>query len=121
MSTWRNIARSTALLVAAGLVAYGIVQPIERDGQWLICVWAAGLLLGVVAWLSLPAAPRSLSRNLRHVGVVVGGLVVDGVVVVLGALVVVVVVGPLNETRKAVAPPPIIIRWASSPVAISSR
>lgn len=72
MSTWRNLARSAALLAAAGLVAYGIVQPIERDGQWLVCVWAAGLLLGVAAWLSLPSAPRSLARNLQHLGLVVG-------------------------------------------------
>ena len=72
MSTWRKFARSAALLLAAGFVAYGIVQPIERDGQWLSCVWAAGLLLGVAGWLSLPQAPRSLARNLQHVGLVVG-------------------------------------------------
>jgi peptidoglycan glycosyltransferase len=64
----RNGLRAAAALSATALIIYGLFQPVERDGRWLICIWVAAVLLGVALWLSLPAAPRALSRNVQHLG-----------------------------------------------------
>lgn len=67
----RSMLRTALLLVAAGLLIYGIVQPIVEETRWLICLWAAAPLLGVAAWLSTDAGPRGLSRSVSNVGLVV--------------------------------------------------
>lgn len=67
----KNVRIGAAIIVIA-LIAYGIIQPIDRegDGRWLICIWTASLFMGVFAWSSLPQIPRSLNRNLQHLGIV---------------------------------------------------
>lgn len=68
----RKNVRIGAAIIAIALIAYGIIQPIDRegDGRWLICIWTASLFMGVFAWMSLPQIPRSLNRNLQHLGIV---------------------------------------------------
>jgi peptidoglycan glycosyltransferase len=59
------------MIVALGLLGYGILQPVERDGTWLICLWLAAPLVGVVAWVGQPAAPRGLARSVSNLGLIV--------------------------------------------------
>lgn len=65
--------RNGAAVLALIAIVFGILQPIDTDGdgRWLICVWAAAALMGLATWLSLPPTPRSLTRNVQHVGVVI--------------------------------------------------
>lgn len=69
----RNVLRTVTGAGAVALIVYGIVQPIDRDGdgRWLICLWIAALLIGVAVWMSLPQTPRSLNRNVQHLGLIV--------------------------------------------------
>ncbi len=53
------------------LVGFGLLQPVEQEALWLICLWAAAPLLGVAVWLSQPALPRGLGRNVYALGIVV--------------------------------------------------
>lgn len=63
--------RIAVVVGALVLVAFGIVQPLEADWRWLICLWAAAPLIGVAIWLSLPPLPRGLARSIYNVGVVI--------------------------------------------------
>ncbi|PDW02078.1 peptidoglycan D,D-transpeptidase FtsI family protein [Candidatus Viridilinea mediisalina] len=67
----RVLLRTSALLVAVGLIAVGIFQPIEAEGRWLLFLWAAAPLLGVAAWLTVPPTVPSLARNVGNIGLVI--------------------------------------------------
>ena len=67
----RPAVRGLALLIALGLLGYGILQPVERDGTWLICLWSAAPLIGVAAWIGQPPAPRGLARSVSNLGLIV--------------------------------------------------
>lgn len=61
--------RFFAIVGAIGLIIYGIVQPIDHEGHWLLCLWGAALLMGLVAWLSRPPLPRGLQRSVYNLGI----------------------------------------------------
>ncbi|MFV9505272.1 MAG: penicillin-binding transpeptidase domain-containing protein [Oscillochloridaceae bacterium umkhey_bin13] len=67
----RGALRTVCLVAAIGLVAYGIIQPVEGEVRWLIALWAAAPLLGLVAWLSVPSPSQGLPRSVYHLGLVV--------------------------------------------------
>jgi penicillin-binding protein A len=67
----RPILRTGLIVVALALLGYGIMQPVEADVRWLICLWASAPLLGLAGWLSQPAPPAGLSRSLYNVGLVI--------------------------------------------------
>lgn len=67
----RSIVRTGLLLLACGLISYGILQPVDADVRWLICLWAAAPLIGLAVWISQPAPPPSLSRSVYNVGLVI--------------------------------------------------
>lgn len=56
---------------AAALIAFGLLQPVDQDQRWLICLWATAPLLGALAWLSRPPLPRGLARSVYNLGMVV--------------------------------------------------
>lgn len=56
---------------AIGLLVLGIIQPVEKEPLWLICLWGAAPLMGVFAWLSIPPVPRGFARSLHNLGLVV--------------------------------------------------
>ena len=66
--TVRFVLRALCTLGAVSLIGYGMLQPLEADVRWLICLWAAAPLIGLAAWLSLPPTPRNVSRNIANVG-----------------------------------------------------
>jgi peptidoglycan glycosyltransferase len=63
--------RWLTLVPAITLIGYGIVQPVERDTIWLLCLWSAAPLIVLTAWLSQPRLPRGLTRSLYNVGLIV--------------------------------------------------
>ncbi len=67
----RAAIRSVAILVALGLIGFGLFQPFEQDGRWLICLWSAAPFIGLVVWLSQPELPRGLTRSVYHLSLVV--------------------------------------------------
>lgn len=67
-SSW---VRWLTLIPAIALIGYGIVQPVESDVTWLICLWSAAPLLMLTAWLSQPSLPRGLTRSLYNLGLIV--------------------------------------------------
>lgn len=69
--TARSALRTLCLAGAAGLILYGIVQPVASEVRWLVCLWASAPLLGLAAWLSAPPAPRGLSGSVANLGLVV--------------------------------------------------
>jgi peptidoglycan glycosyltransferase len=70
----RNFARLIALVGAAALIVYGMIQPVEQDQRWLLALWIAAPLLLLFARLALPAPPRGTARSLYNLGLVVGVL-----------------------------------------------
>ena len=76
----RTTLRTVALIIALGLIGYGLWQPIERELIWLICLWLAAPFIGVMIWLSRPDLPRGLSRSLYNLGMVIvtGFLLLSG-------------------------------------------
>lgn len=67
----RHFVRVLAFVAAIGLIGYGMLQPVEQDGRWLLALWIAGPLLMVAARLSLPPQPRGTSRSLQNLGLLV--------------------------------------------------
>ena len=68
----RHIARILAVVAALALIGYGIIQPVEQDSRWLLALWMAAPLLLIAARLTLPGAPRGVSRSVQNLGLVVG-------------------------------------------------
>jgi penicillin-binding protein A len=59
------------MLAAAGLIGYGMIQPIESEPRWILALWlAAPLLLGALR-LILPSRERGLARSVQNIGLVV--------------------------------------------------
>jgi peptidoglycan glycosyltransferase len=69
--TARSAVRNLCVIGAAGLVAYGIFQPVEDEVRWLACLWLAAPLLGLAAWLVAPRAARGLAASVANLGLVV--------------------------------------------------
>ncbi|NTV63261.1 MAG: penicillin-binding protein 2 [Oscillochloris sp.] len=67
----RSILRIGLIVVALGLLGYGILQPVEADTRWLLCLWSAAPLLGVAGWLSQPSPSSGLARSVYHLGLVI--------------------------------------------------
>ncbi|MEI7645143.1 MAG: penicillin-binding transpeptidase domain-containing protein [Chloroflexales bacterium] len=53
------------------LLGYGIFQPVEADVRWLICLWVSAPLIGLAVWVSQPPLPRSITRSVYNLGLVV--------------------------------------------------
>lgn len=64
----RSTIRFFAIVGAIALITYGMVQPIDHEGHWLLCLWGAAPLMGLVAWLSRPILPRGLHRSVYNLG-----------------------------------------------------
>lgn len=67
----RPLINTLCLAAAAGLIVYGLVQPVEQEARWLICLWAAAPLLGIAAWNSLPRGAPGLAASVSNLGLVV--------------------------------------------------
>ena len=63
--------RAGLVSVALALLGYGIFQPLEADVRWLICLWLSAPLVGLTVWISQPPLPRSLTRSVYNLGLVV--------------------------------------------------
>lgn len=75
----RSGLRTAVAIVAAALIILGLVQPVEQETIWLICLWASAPLIGLLFWLSQPPLPRGLNRSIFHLGIVVAlGFVLIG-------------------------------------------
>ncbi|WP_240695725.1 penicillin-binding transpeptidase domain-containing protein [Candidatus Chloroploca sp. Khr17] len=60
-----------SVIGAIGLIIYGILQPVEGEVRWLLCLWASAPLFGLAAYLATRTGEtRSLSRNLTNLGLV---------------------------------------------------
>jgi peptidoglycan glycosyltransferase len=59
------------LIGALALIIYGLIQPVDQDSRWLLCLWGAAPLLGLAIWLSQPPLPRGLSRSVYNLALVV--------------------------------------------------
>jgi peptidoglycan glycosyltransferase len=71
MKNMRASIRTIAGIGALALVVFGLVQPVDQEVLWLICLWAAAPLLGIVVWLSQPKLPRGLGRNVYALGILI--------------------------------------------------
>jgi len=67
----RHFARVLAVIIAIALIGYGMIQPVEQDGRWLLALWLSAPLLLIAVRLSLPPVPRGTSRSLQNVGLLV--------------------------------------------------
>jgi len=63
--------RIAAIVGAVALIAFGIMQPVDNEARWLLCLWGAAPFLGVVAWFSRSPMPPGLNRNVHNLGLVV--------------------------------------------------
>jgi penicillin-binding protein A len=69
--TVRATLRAAARVGAVGLIGFGIIQPLDAEVRWLICLWAAAPLMGLAAWLAAPAGLPGLPRSVANVGLVI--------------------------------------------------
>ena len=69
--TVRSVLRALCILGSLGLLGYGIIQPVEAEVRWLLCVWSAAPLIGLAVWLGASPAPRSVHRSIANVGLVI--------------------------------------------------
>lgn len=67
----RSTLRILSLIGGIGLLGYGIVQPVEAEVRWLICLWAAAPLLWFAAWIAMPPLQRGLAASVYNLGLVV--------------------------------------------------
>lgn len=67
----RSLLRAGLASVTLALLGYGIFQPVDADVRWLICLWLSAPLIGIIAWVSQPPLPRSLTRSVYNLGLVV--------------------------------------------------
>ncbi|HET9220945.1 MAG TPA: penicillin-binding protein 2, partial [Roseiflexaceae bacterium] len=67
----RRFALFLCLAGAVALIAYGMFQPVEQDGRWILALWLAAPLLLLAARLALPALPRGVGRSLQNLGLAI--------------------------------------------------
>jgi penicillin-binding protein A len=67
----RLILRTLLLVVALGLLVYGMLQPIDDDARWLMALWAAAPALLAAVHLSLPPRPAGVGRSIQNLGIIV--------------------------------------------------
>jgi peptidoglycan glycosyltransferase len=67
----RHFARVLAFIIALALIGYGMIQPVEQDGRWLLALWLSAPLLLIAVRLSLPSQPRGTSRSLQNIALLV--------------------------------------------------
>jgi peptidoglycan glycosyltransferase len=67
----RHLARVLLFALAAALIAYGMIQPIDDDARWLAALWAAAPLALAAIYLGLPSRPAGVARSVQNLGVVV--------------------------------------------------
>ncbi len=67
----RSATRALCVIGAIGLIAYGIVQPVEAEVRWLACLWASAPLIGLAAMLGARPAASGLPRTVANVGTVI--------------------------------------------------
>jgi penicillin-binding protein A len=67
----RKALRTAALVGALALIGYGIIQPLDAEARWLLCLWAAAPLMGLAAWLATPNSAPGLPRSVANVGMVI--------------------------------------------------
>lgn len=67
----RQAIRFASFAVAAALLLYGLLQPIDNDVRWIASLWLAApaLLLGIR--LSLPARPAGIIRSTQNLALLV--------------------------------------------------
>ena len=59
----RHFARVLLIVVIFALIGYGMIQPVEQDGRWLLALWLSAPLMLIAVRLSLPVQPRGTSRS----------------------------------------------------------
>lgn len=67
----RQFVRIASALAAIALVAYGLIQPVEQDTRWILCLWLAAPLLLTAVRLSLPEQRAGVSRSIQNLALVV--------------------------------------------------
>jgi peptidoglycan glycosyltransferase len=67
----RNILYAGSITGAVVLVSVGIIQPLEAEVRWLICLWMSAPLLGLAIWMRLPMLPPGLARTISNTGLVI--------------------------------------------------
>src|SRR5690349_19242333 len=70
-SCMRHFARVLLIVVIFALIGYGMIQPVEQDGRWLLALWLSAPLMLIAVRLSLPVQPRGTSRSLQNLGLVI--------------------------------------------------
>jgi len=68
--TARTALRTLSVIGATGLIGYGLIQPVEAETRWLICLWAAGPLLWLAARMTAPPRRPGLTSSVYHLGLV---------------------------------------------------
>jgi peptidoglycan glycosyltransferase len=72
MATMRRVVQIGCVLVATGLIGFGMIQPVEQDARWLLALWLAAPLLFIAALAVLPPQPRGASQSVQRLAVLVG-------------------------------------------------
>lgn len=67
----RPFLRNAALIAAVALIITGLLQPVEQETNWLVCLWLVAPLLGLALWLGDPPPPRGLGRSVYNLGIIV--------------------------------------------------
>jgi peptidoglycan glycosyltransferase len=67
----RSVIRFISLGVAAALLIYGLLQPIDQDIRWMAALWVALPLLYVAVRLSLPSGSAGIARNVQHLSLAI--------------------------------------------------
>lgn len=63
--------RIASIVGAVALVGYGMLQPIEQDPRWLLCLWAAAPLILIALRLSLPRLPQGITHSVQNLGIAI--------------------------------------------------
>lgn len=66
-----NILYAGLITGAVVLISVGIIQPLEDEVRWLICLWLSAPLIGLAIWMRLPALPSGLARTITNTGLII--------------------------------------------------
>lgn len=67
----RSGIRIVAGIGFVALIVAGMIQPVEHEVRWLLCLWGAVPFLAAIAWASRSAMPRGLNRSVHNLGLVI--------------------------------------------------